>query len=611
MSNSLPEELVKPNRNKWRPGLRVYLVLMNLVLLCLLFPTISIFFFHEITSFRDSQLDRTIYNLRQSLEDRGDSLAQSLTLSAGQAIAGYNFTFLNNLMGQVVENDPEILYALVMDKDRRVIAHNQVSVISTLADDEMAKQAVSLISKGGRGRTDLVATDFNYIEGSLFVDDKEISILEVVMPVHSGLEMVGVLRCGFSLEGLYTEIEQVKQEWAGKMRKFRTFFLSLTGVFFLVGLLVAVFFNRFFVRSTMVLSEGVRKVGRGDLTHQIPIDLMFCHEFDSFASGFNEMTHQLRISLNQLDDYSRSLEQKVLDRTKELHEAQAELLQQAHEAGMAEMAVGVLHNIGNAITPAKVDAILLGRRLRDSAIRTGLVSAASQMLKGLDHPEELMPSEKGRLMSIIKLLPDSIREEYDNAIADIDKICAKHEHIEGIISLQMRYARLIGKYEEVDVNLVVEDALRMLGESIERRSIELIKTLGDIPMVRIEQAKIIQIVINLIKNGYEALDEVDLLQERRIEIATSFVQEGSAQVVLSVKDTGVGFTQEEKEKMFRFGYTTKKTGSGFGLHSCANFMMANKGSLAAKSAGKGKGAEFVVKIPVGDLPERSEFKAKA
>jgi signal transduction histidine kinase len=307
------------------------------------------------------------------------------------------------------------------------------------------------------------------------------------------------------------------------------------------------------------------------------------------------MTYRLARSLAELNKYSSSLEQLVQTRTRELQETQAELVKQAHEAGMAEMAVGVLHNIGNAITPAKIDSILLKRNLQNSVIVKNIHLVTEETEAALQHPENLTENEKQRLISIIKLLPETISEEYGQATDTLEKICNKHDHIEGIINLQMRYARLIGDREEVDLNTMVDDALEIMFESLVNRNVCIEKYYGEIPLVRIEQTKLIQIIINLLKNAYEALEEKEK-DKRKVVITTSFDQNSSS-VLLSIKDNGYGFAPDEKEKMFRFGYTTKTSGSGFGLHSCANFLIANNGTLTADSPGKGKGAEFTIILP--------------
>lgn len=208
------------------------------------------------------------------------------------------------------------------------------------------------------------------------------------------------------------------------------------------------------------------------------------------------------------------------------------------------------------------------------------------------------------MLAIIELLPAGIEEEYNRLTQELRLIRDKHEHIESIVKLQMRYARLLGASDEVDVNQVAEDALRMLEDSLRKRSVGVERHFAQVPTVRNEETKLLQIFINLIKNAYQAMDEVPIGQ--RLLVLTTTVESGDPdQVLLVVKDNGCGFTEEERAKLFVFGYTSKQEGSGFGLHSCANYLIANGGSLEAASPGPGLGAEFTVRLPVGRNVEQA------
>lgn len=597
---AMPTMTQNTQKTKWRPSIRFNLVLMNFILLFLLFPTISFILFHELSNFRDAQLNRSLNQLQSAMQESGISLARSLSLSAEQAIAGYDYTFLTNMLTQIVEKDPDVSYALIMDPERRAIAHNRIDQIGIIQNDAFSLKAQELLkrhftpSQSGNSPPEFVS----FTNDDIAANDRGTQpIFEIIVPVYNGLLLAGVLRCGISMAKLQVQTNQMRNDWSYQIWQFKKFVFSMTGLFFLIGFLVAYIFTVFFVRSTRLLSLGVHEVASGNLDIAIETDSMFCSEFESYASGFNEMTRQLRTSLKTLDEYNKSLEDKVQARTSELKDAQAELLHKAHEAGMAEMAVGVLHNIGNAITPAKIEASLLHRRIKESPFRSKLPGALQQIQRAIQHPDQLSDTEKKRLMEICQILPESIQELTDVSLVELHKICTKHEHIEEIIHLQMRYAKLLGSYEETDINFIVQDALTMLDEAITRRFIQVKLSLGAIPPVKIEKAKMIQIIINLIKNGYEAMDDLTL-PHRRLHITTS-VTEGTPQMVrLSIKDTGCGFTADAKAKMFQFGYTTKSTGSGFGLHSCANFLIANNGTLTAASGGPGKGAEFVVQLPL-------------
>ncbi|MCK5229870.1 MAG: HAMP domain-containing protein [Desulfobulbaceae bacterium] len=579
----------KVKNRRYRLSIRVYLILMNMILLCLLFPAAGFFLMQQSARFRDVQLDRTINQMHQALESRAATLARSLSLSVGEAVAGFDFSLLSNIAGQLVENDSEILYCLIIDRNKQIVVRHGPEDLDVL------------LPLGKKGFEELPQGEFL---ASLPIDQpvpvhfvKSEDVLDVVVPVYSGDELWGVLRCGHSLVGLNREIRGVQKEWAFKMSQFKLYLLSTMGLFFVLGTGVALFITRSIGRSIDVLNIGVKRVAGGDLDHKIRVQAFACDEFFSLSNSFNSMTHKLRDSYRRLEEYSRSLEAKVAERTRELEEAQAILLRQAHEAGMAEMAVGVLHNIGNAITPAKVGLSLVLKRLEESPLRTGLAGSLEPLATVIDQDALISEEEKQRLSKIISLMPKGIREEYDQIIAEIRKIKVKQEHIEGIIGLQMRYTKLVGDFEPVDLNRLVSHALQMLDESLAKRDVRVVMNTGRLPLIRAEEAKLLQILINLIKNGYEAMEETPV-ERRELVISTSYDPGDLGQVVFRIQDNGCGFAPADWEKLFTFGYSSKERGSGFGLHSCANYLIANKGSIEALSAGLGKGAEFVIRLPV-------------
>lgn len=579
------------------------LILMNLILLCLLFPSISLLLLHEEKKFQNTQLERTVQQLKENLKERSGALSKSMSLSAGQALSGYDYTFLNIMSEQLVSDDSEIMYCIIMTKERKAISHSNPELTGSVLDGVADHLAANLIphhvfpdGADPSGKTKGQQTwDVYFLDLDKGYESYHSPILEAISPVYNGSQLWGVLRLGFSLKSLNEQTKITREEFALKLRQYTIYLITITAAFFSIGVIIAGLFTRVFVRSMKVLIEGVNRVSDGDLDHMIdsrPIPIL---EMNRFSETFNEMTGKLKESYKKLDEYSSSLEQKVLDRTRKLKEAQMNLLQQAHEAGMAEMAVGILHNIGNAITPAKIDASLLLSKLHDSPLRSGLHDEFATVSKMIGQSTGWPEEEKERLSKIIALLPLSIEEEYGHSMEKLAEIQKKHQHIEGIINLQMRYAHLFGKSEMVDVTQILEDALKLVEDTFVNRDLDIVKSLSPAPKVRIAQAKLMQIIVNLIKNAIEAMDSRGP-GTCRLEIAVAFEKEPVPCVILSIKDNGVGFTPHELDKMFSFGYTTKARGSGFGLHSCANYLIANKGSLSAASEGKGKGSQFVVRF---------------
>jgi signal transduction histidine kinase len=589
-----------PKRVIWRPSIRFYLVLMNLVVLCLLFPSVSIPYLHQEAKIRDARFRRTIQQMRKALESRNGALVRNMALTAGYAIAGYDFTFINNMVYQVVADDAEIKYCVIMNAGSRAVAHSDPEKVGTILAGPWDRKAAAIMRS---------AFPYTMEEGFnpqvQFIDEtidpaeegNSPPLMEALAPIYNGAKLYAVLRCGFSLERLSAEIRSAKQEQARRSRQFEIYLASITGIFFTIGVVIAALFTRAFVRSMAVVANGVSRVAQGDLDHHIQPGGLVCAELLKLSEAFNAMTTQLKVSRNQLDDHSKSLELKVAARTKELKDAHANLLQQAHEAGMAEMAVGILHNIGNAVTPAKVGLFRLCGRMKQKPLMRNLPAALTEIAASVQRTACLSGQEKDRLLGIIGLVPAAIEEEYAQNAEEIEQVRRKLNHIDSIISLQMRYAQLFGDEESIDLPQVVEDAMTLLEDALRKNAVRVVKQFSKVPPVRVEKTKLIQIIVNLIKNGYEAMERVPAAD--RVLILTIYRErEPGNNLVFSVKDNGIGFPPDMERKLFQFGYTTKTKGSGFGLHSCANYLIARNGSISAHSEGLNKGAEFVVRLTV-------------
>ncbi|MCI5124086.1 MAG: HAMP domain-containing protein [Candidatus Electrothrix sp. AR5] len=585
-----------------RISLRVYLVLMNSVLLGLLFPLLTIIFIEKTTDFRDEHLRENISVMRKGMKNRSAALVRSVGLSVRQAAAGYDFTFLSDLMAEVVENDQEMVYCLVMDQKRQVLAHPDKNKLGTRLDDAMArrntKELWPFFQKTFPDKSELEV---------FFLEEKDvlgnISLLEAILPVYNGDRLWGVLRCGYTMHFLNSKIIKEHLRWDQQIYSMKVYFFSIMGVFFSVSVFIAVLFTRPLLRALDVLRRGVHQVREGDLEHEIRKDLV-CNEFADLADSFNSMTISLRNSRKDLAAYNRSLEKKVDERTQELKEAQGIMVQQAREAGMAEMAVGVLHNIGNAITPAKISASTLITRLKKSPLRNNLAQVLFSLREMLEGAQCCVGDDRSkRMQKIIQLIPESIAEEYGQVEYALEQICDKHNHIEDIIRLQRQYARVpMGTQQHLDINRAAQDALNMLQESLQQRDVEVELAFQEVPPVRLEEVYFLQILVNLLKNSYESFDGNNV-KNKKIILSSFLESNESHDVVFSIKDNGCGFAEKEKENFFRFGYSTKARGSGFGLHSCANYLIANNGSIDAFSAGPGMGSEFILRLPTDTSPE--------
>jgi signal transduction histidine kinase len=160
--------------------------------------------------------------------------------------------------------------------------------------------------------------------------------------------------------------------------------------------------------------------------------------------------------------------------------------------------------------------------------------------------------------------------------------------------MQQNYARLGRVTDLVDIRTLVEDSLRMNEAAISRHGITLVRDFGDVPPILLDKHKVMQILVNVIRNAKYACDESGSA-EKRVTVRVTSTHEA---MLIAVIDSGVGIPPENLERIFRHGFTTRKDGHGFGLHSCALAAKDLGGSLQAESAGPGQGATFTLTLPL-------------
>ncbi|MSU20672.1 MAG: HAMP domain-containing protein [Pedosphaera sp.] len=355
-------------------------------------------------------------------------------------------------------------------------------------------------------------------------------------------------------------------------------------------------------RPLRELRNVAEKISRGDFSSRVPVTSS--DECGELAGVFNQMTENLTASRTQLQLAHDGLELRVRERTGELSEeisrrkrAQQELLEAARLAGMAEVATGVLHNVGNVLNSVNVSASLLRDNLNKSQIQN--LVKATNLLR--DHADDtiafLSKDPRGQLLPgfLIKLSEHLASEQriWQN---ELEGLCTNIEHIKKIVSMQQRHVKVFDALEPVPPAELVQDALRMNAAAFERSRIQVVREFNEAtPTVFVDRHKVLQIIINLLHNARDAMEEQNVQEKRlvvRVELASP------DRVRITVSDNGVGIAPGSLVKIFNHGFTTKKDGHGFGLHSSANAAIAMGGSLTAHSAGVGQGAEFALELSV-------------
>ena len=265
----------------------------------------------------------------------------------------------------------------------------------------------------------------------------------------------------------------------------------------------------------------------------------------------------------------------------------------SHEAGKAEVATGVLHNVGNVLNSINVSA----NCVRDLCSQSRLPSLR-KIVGLLDEQEDLAAffSDDPRAKAVPEFIAgivSRLETEQETVQTEISNLIEHVNHVKVVVAMQQSFAGVCGLEEPVCLFKLFADAEQLLSNSIYRHEIELTLDFEELPMLMLERQRVLQVVVNLLKNAKDALTSSST-ENRKLTVKAARHNE---MLKVEVTDNGVGIASADLTKIFSHGFTTKQTGHGFGLHSCANTIQEMGGELTAKSDGLGHGATFTMTIP--------------
>jgi len=329
-------------------------------------------------------------------------------------------------------------------------------------------------------------------------------------------------------------------------------------------------------------------------------------EVGLFTNAFNQMLTQIEAQDSQLQSAQQDLENQVTALQREISERQRaehrladahrQLVETSRQAGMAEVATGVLHNVGNVLNSVNVSATLVSDRVRQSKA-DNLLKASTLLREHAEHLEEFFAHDP-RAKLLLEYLPNlgtHLNEERAEMLNELELLTKNLDHIKDIVAMQQSYARVAGVVEPVSLAGLAEDALQMNAAALVRHSVHVVRNYSDVPLVAVDKHKVLQILVNLVRNAKYAMEE-HAQEHKELEILLR--PEGEDRVRIAVKDNGTGISAENLVKIFSHGFTTKADGHGFGLHSSAIVARELGGSLWAESDGLGAGATFTLELPV-------------
>jgi len=318
----------------------------------------------------------------------------------------------------------------------------------------------------------------------------------------------------------------------------------------------------------------------------------------AFQQARDRLETEVRNRTAELAQRTSALEAEIEERKRmelELEETHRRLLETSWRAGMAEVATNVLHNVGNVLNSVNISASLINERVKHS--KSASLAKVVDLLREYreDLANFLAQDPRGKMLpEYLSQLSEHIKADQAVNMKELDSMCSHIEHIKEIVAMQQTYAKVSGVKEGVNPVDLVEDSLQINAGAVQRNGVKIIREFEPAPIINVEKHKVLQILINLLRNALDAL----AASGKPGKWIILRISNHDNSVKISVSDNGVGILPENLTRIFSHGFTTKKNGHGFGLHSGALAAKEIGGSLAAHSEGPGNGATFILELPI-------------
>lgn len=489
----------------------------------------------------EKELEKRIALMKGRLIDRGQILSDHLSVQVENGIASVNLSAVADQLREAVKVNKELHYIILMDASGRAYIHTlkpqlEMAVLSDKEDAFAAAQKQATVNE--------------YISG-----DK--AFMEFIMPIQVGTKPWGVLRLGFSLATFNQEIVSSREESIRQIHEMIARLLGIAAVFILIGACVVLFISERLSRPLMYLTQLANELAQGNFSASGKVNENHQDgEIEALTTAFSQMARNLKISYDKLEEYSRTLEQKVTDRTYELAEARDQAI--AADKSKSEFLSMISHEIR---TP--MNAIIGMTRL---ALQTELTA------KQQDYLAKVQVSSRV-LLGII------------NDILDFSKIEAGKLELEAI---------------PFNLGDVLNDLCCLVNDKAEEKGLQMHCISDDVPLELIgDPLRLGQILLNLVNNAIKFTEPGgDIVF--KVALAEGIEQaKKTDQIMLefSVQDTGIGLTAEQIGGLFQsFSQADKSTtrkygGTGLGLVICKRLVTMMGGDIKVKSE-IGKGSTF-------------------
>lgn len=497
--------------------------------------------------------------------------------------------------------------------DRR-LAQIEASFVPSITDDlwYMDYEQVRRHLEGIRNLPDILylkvePKSWVPIESGVVTDERSFPTTINLTFAHNGQTIdLGTLTIEASLESIFTRLRQ----------KVILVLVSQAIKTFIVTAFMFYLFNQLIIRHLETIARYARRLSFLEPSpplslHRSKRQSNRADELSQVVLAINKMKDELIRSYNdlltantELTDHKQNLEILVEARTRELKKAERAVIENAHRAGMAEIAIGVLHHIGNTLNSLNISSQFIESELDNSSLEKML--RANNMLEShKDSLTEFIISDpRGlQLINYYLELGHVMKGEHHRIQEEVQKIEGHVQEMRKIIASQQEYAEGSALEERIDLRELVKDTLGLESLLTERYGINTTHAVEDgLPAVYLSPTKVRFVLLHLLKNARDAVLNNNR-DDRKIHIQIKRYHDNF--LAIHIKDNGEGLNEQDLVNIFKSGYTTKEDAQGFGLHASANAMTEMGGHLKVESSGLGHGATFTLLFPIRKQPRQT------
>lgn len=529
---------------------------------------------------------RIAYTLRQASIRQKLALIMAVTCAAGVLVAGGAvFAFQTYTLRSTFQRDLIALSDIVANNLSGPLAFADekaaLEVLASLKAKPQIEMATVRTKAGGLFVT-LGASGLNQTTPlSTATARFEGWTLRITSPIRVEHESVGTLELAADFKATFLEA----------LRLFLIVTACICSVALAVSLGIGYGLQGLITEPVLRLSTAARQIGE-NRDYGVRVEKLGSDELGILTDAFNGMLERLQTADAEMRRTNAALTSEIEERRR----LQGELVEASRLAGMAEVATGVLHNVGNVLNSVNVSAGLMREQLHASRLVTLQRTTALLLAHEKDLVTFLTQDEKGRRVpGFLNRIADQLGAEHAQLGTELTGLCSNIEHIKEIVAMQQTYAKASAVIEQVDVCQLVNQAISIHRTSLERHRVQVVRTFPEaLPAIPTDRHKILQVLTNFVANAIHAV-KVNPPDQRKLSVT---LRGQGDELALIVGDNGEGIPAENLPKIFRQGFTTRKEGHGFGLHSGVLIVKSLGGSLEVESPGPGLGATFTLRLPV-------------